>query len=437
MPYSEWADKILSICGDRYRYIYNPNEYSTKHYPIAAEELYDIFALRIVVDTDNPNLCFYVYGIVASVSPPAPETFKDYINQPKKNGYESIHTGVVGIDNKVIEVQIRTKEMHFLSEKGVAAHFRYKSNSVSEKSIFENKNVGSWLNEVRDVFENMNETNFDDMLYSIKRNLFMDEIFILTPTNDYIELPRDSVPLDFAYKVHSDLGDRYIGAKVNSRVVPLDFKLHSGDRVEIISSDNMSPQEEWLKYVVTPRAISYINKYLKEEQNKLEVEGKAIWTKNANTIGLELTEKQFLMLARSFRYENIENFYIAIAKEDVDIIKIIDYLYHNMHSAEGIVIDVNALEKIKSYKKQFEEKEFNEFVNKKVIIIAGNQPNITNNIINTIILNKFGYINSIVVDTKEGFYKCTLILKMKEENFPELIKYLEILENVEEIKKGE
>jgi len=296
---------------------------------ISFEELYDIFALRVIAETDNPNICHYIYGVIASVYPPATMTFKDYIWAPKKNGYRSIHAGVITADNKVIEVQIRTEKMHLDSEKGVAAHFRYKSNNVDERSIMEDKKVDNWLSELRELFEQSETSSIEEMLSKVNRNFFLDDVHVLTPKNDHVALPHEAIPLDYAFKIHTRIGHHYIGAKVNSVVVPIDYKLKNGDLVEIITSETGEPKADWLNYVVTPRAVSYIRRYVKENEKKLVEKGKALLLNACESEGIELKNKKIEGLIFSYEITSANQFYIDLATGAFDVALAISYLKYS------------------------------------------------------------------------------------------------------------
>ena len=191
------------------------------------DEIYDLFAVRFILETDDNNDCFIVYGIVSEIYKPIPERFKDYISIPKKNGYQSIHTTVVGPGGKLVEVQIRTRGMHEVAERGVAAHWMYKENKSSI-----DKELEHWVNWVREIFEQKNEETPKELLESFKLNLYQDEIYVFTPKGDLKILPRNSSPVDFAFEIHSNVGFHCIGAKVNGRIVPLNTLLRSGDQVD-------------------------------------------------------------------------------------------------------------------------------------------------------------------------------------------------------------
>jgi GTP diphosphokinase / guanosine-3',5'-bis(diphosphate) 3'-diphosphatase len=290
------------------------------------EELYDLFAIRLILDTEEPNLCFYIYGLVAGIYQPVPDTFKDYINAPKKNGYRSIHSAIVGHDTKIVELQIRTLEMHELAEQGFAAHFRYKGGRIDQASILERRQIVDWIQEVREIFDNAKSGTNEELIENFRQNLFFDEIYVYTPKNEFRTLPKDATPLDFAYDIHSEVGNHFISAKVNGKVVAIDYKLQSGDQIEIITSKKQNPSEEWLQYVTTPRAKQSISKFLKEKERLLTEEGKIIWTEKSKENSIKLNEMEFAALIKSLRYENPDEFFFALAQKEIAVEKAFDFI---------------------------------------------------------------------------------------------------------------
>ena len=290
------------------------------------DELHDLFAIRIILESDEPNLCFYVYGIVAGINQPVPETFKDYINTPKKNGYQSLHSAIVGPDKKIIEVQIRTRQMHELAEQGFAAHFLYKGGRIDQTSILDKRQITDWIGEVREIFENAKSGSNEELIENFRQNLFFDEIYVYTPKNEFRTLPKDATPLDFAYDIHSEVGDYFIGAKVNGKLVTIDYKLQSGDQIEIITSKKQTITSEWLKYVITPRAKQNIIKFLKDQEKTTEEEGKNIWIEKSRENSIRLNEKEFEMLIKSLKFKSPEQFYKALRNNEFAIDKAFDFI---------------------------------------------------------------------------------------------------------------
>lgn len=277
------------------------------------DELYDLFAIRIILDTESKNDCFFVYGLVSEIYTPVPERFKDYISVPKKNGYQSLHTTVIGADGKRVEVQIRTREMHEVAEKGVAAHFRYKSETLNDTStIFQNKDLEEWANWMRDVLENNEDNAIPDLLESFKLTLYQNEIHVFTPKGELRNLPLGATPLDFAFAIHSQVGNHCIGAKVNGRIVPLDYKLQNGDSIEILTSKNQMPNRDWERLVVTHKAKSHIRKYLNEEKRKKQQEGREMWERKVKKSNFHLNDDALERIIQSLKFENRGEFYYAL-----------------------------------------------------------------------------------------------------------------------------
>lgn len=309
------------------------------------DELYDLFAVRVILDTDDRNMCFYVYGIVAGIYPPVPETFKDYISAPKKNGYQSIHSAVVGPGNKPVEVQIRTRQMHLVSEKGVAAHFKYKS-GVKSSSLIEDVHLQKWMDDVREIFENAGDEKTPELLESVRRNLFIEDIYVFTPANELKKLPRGATALDFAFEIHTKVGYHAIGAKINGRVAPLYYKLENGDRVEILVSKNQKPAKEWLKWVTTGKASQALVKYFRDEIKRYEAEGKQIWTNKLKEMGITLSDDEIEKLLKSLKFIHISDFYAALADKTVNQAKINEFL---LKKVQGIQNDIPLSNEIQSF----------------------------------------------------------------------------------------
>ena len=239
---------------------------------ISIEEVYDRFAIRIIYNSDKKNeklLAWKIYSIVTDVYRPNPTRLRDWISNPKTNGYEALHTTVVGPNKKWIEVQIRSERMHEIAERGYAAHFKYKQGDNEESGIEQ------WLNRLKEVMENQ-DSNAIDFVDDFKLNLYSNEIFVFTPEGDLISLSKGATALDFAFAVHTGLGLKTRGIKVNGKIVPLSFVLKSGDQVQVIKSNNAKPSASWLNYVITSRAKSKIRAALKENKKIIAEEGKEI-----------------------------------------------------------------------------------------------------------------------------------------------------------------
>lgn len=287
------------------------------------EEIYDLLAIRIIVEKIEE--CYYTLGIIHSKFMPVYDRFKDYIAMPKINGYQSLHTTVIGPDGRMIEIQIRTAEMHEMAENGIAAHWRYK------EGIEEDDALDKHLNWVRELLERQmqdDENDPIDFLENLKIDLFQDEVFVFTPGGDLIKLPRDSTPIDFAYAVHTNIGNHCIAAKVNGRIVPLKYILKSGEQVEIITSQNQKPAQDWLSLVKTSKARHWIKKILREEQNAqiLQIGGE-ILSKFLKKHKLNEKKQEFLNVLPKFGFQTVESLKIALGKGDLTLEDIRKKLY--------------------------------------------------------------------------------------------------------------
>jgi RelA/SpoT family (p)ppGpp synthetase len=294
------------------------------------DEIYDLFAVRIMLDTTDNSDCFIVYSIVTEIYKPIPERFKDYISVPKKNGYQSIHTTVIGPDGRMIEVQIRTKIMHEIAERGVAAHWIYKD---SKSSL--DKELKSWINWVREIFEQKNEETPGELMESFKLNLYQDEIYVFTPKGELKILPRNSTPIDFAFEIHSNIGYHCIGAKVNGHIVPLNALLRSGDQIEIITSKNQTPNSDWEQFVVTHKAKSHIRRFVREESRKRADQGKEIWEKKIKRRKFHISDDEFVKFLHNLKFNDTKEFYLAINDQQIEVDTLIDQ--YIMHSKQSVV----------------------------------------------------------------------------------------------------
>ena len=305
------------------------------------EEIYDLFAVRIILDTEESNDCFAVYGMISDIYLPNPERFKNYISVPKKNGYQSIHTTVVGPEGKMVEVQIRTRSMHEVAEKGIAAHWMYKENvsNIDEE-------LSNWVNWVREIFESASEGQVPtaQLMESFKLNLYQDEIYVFTPKGELKILPTGSTPVDFAYEIHSKVGDHCLAAKVNGRIMPLDTPLKSGDQVEIITSKNQTPNPDWEKFAVTHKAKSHLRRWLKEEQRKAIDEGKELWEKRVKKAKLTLNDDDLLKFLHDKKLENIASFYLGVRQGKIDPDEIIGMIQGEQKHPSPVVTDEGRIE---------------------------------------------------------------------------------------------
>ncbi len=288
----------------------------TKNLPF--EEVYDLFAIRVIVDTpvelEKPD-CWRIYSMVTDFYQPSPERLRDWISTPRANGYESLHTTVMSDQGKWVEVQIRSKRMDEIAEKGLAAHYKYKEND-SEDSKFDR-----WIAEIRDLMENHNLSAMD-FVNEFKMNLFSDEIYVFTPKGQLRVLPNGATILDFAYDIHTSIGNKCIGAKVNTQLVPLSYKLLNGDQIEIITSEKQKPTEEWLNYVFSARAKQKIRGTLNEQRKIIVQDGKEILERKLKQFNLNNTKENIVAIERYFGANNQTDLFIRIAKAKIDLNKL-------------------------------------------------------------------------------------------------------------------
>ena len=281
---------------------------------ISFEEIYDKFAIRIIYKSSPETekfIAWKIYSIITDHYTPNPLRLRDWITSPRSNGYEALHVTVVGPSSKWVEVQIRSERMHEIAEKGYAAHFMYKQGKQDENGLEE------WLNRLQEVLEN-SETSALDFVEDFKLNLYSTEIFVFTPTGELKSLPKGSSALDFAFTVHTGLGLKTRGIKVNGKIVPLSYELNSGDQIEIIKSDNTKPSANWLDYVKTSRAKSKIRSALNEEKKLLAEDGKEILRRKLKQLKINFDEKNINNLANYFNLRtSLDLFYrVGIGKID-------------------------------------------------------------------------------------------------------------------------
>jgi GTP pyrophosphokinase len=291
---------------------------TTKGVPF--EEVYDLFAIRVIVDTpielEKPD-CWRIYSIVTDFYQPSPDRLRDWISTPRANGYESLHTTVMSPQGKWVEVQIRSKRMDEIAERGLAAHYKYKE-ADSEESKFDR-----WISEIRELLESP-DANAMDFVNEFKLNLFADEIYVFTPKGELRVLPNGSTILDFAYDIHTAIGDKCIGAKVNNRLVPLSYQLQNGDQLEIITSAKQKPNEEWLRFVKSARAKQKIRNSLNEERNAIVLDGKEILDRKFKQYNIRFIPENVTFLEKFYQLPSGAELYFRVAKGKVDLTKLRD-----------------------------------------------------------------------------------------------------------------
>jgi GTP pyrophosphokinase len=299
-----------------------------KNKGVEFEEIYDLFAIRIIIDTPlemEKTDCWKAYSIITDFYHPSPERLRDWISTPKANGYESLHTTVMGPEGKWVEVQIRTQRMDEIAEMGYAAHWKYKGVNSDKEGQLED-----WLRKIRELLESPEE-NAMDFIDDFKLNLFAEEIFVFTPTGEMRTLPVKSTALDFAFEIHSKVGKHCIGAKVNHKLVPLNYELKSGDQVEILTSVKQTPKEDWISYVTTAKAKSKIKLALKESYRKVAEEGKEILERKFNKLKLDFNNQSTHDFANFLKLPNTQELFYRAAKNAVDVKEIKDFLAFKTH----------------------------------------------------------------------------------------------------------
>ena len=327
---------------------------------IPFEEIYDVFAIRIIVDSPSESekaICWKIYSIVTDFYQPSPDRLRDWISTPRANGYESLHTTVMSPQGKWVEVQIRTKRMDDIAEKGLAAHYKYKEDK-SEESKFDR-----WIAEVRDLMENP-DANALDFVNEFKANLFADEIYVFTPKGELRVLPNGSTILDFAYDIHTDIGNKCIGAKVNNRLVPLSYQLLNGDQLEIITSAKQKPHEEWLRFVASARAKQKIKSSLNEERKLIAGDGKEILERKLKQHNIKYCQENITFLEKYFQMPSTTELYFRIAKGKIDLSKL-----REIDSLHGILLFEKRNHTLK--KDKHEQDVYQKVDNKKDTIIIG------------------------------------------------------------------
>lgn len=285
------------------------------------EQVYDLFAIRVILDSEHKNEksdCWKVYSVVADKYQPNPSRMRDWLSIPKSNGYESLHSTVLGPGGKWVEVQIRTRRMDEIAERGLAAHWKY-------KGVKGDQGMDSWLSNIREILDNP-EVNAVDFIDDFKLNLYDEEVFIFTPKGELKRLPKGATVLDFAFDIHSEVGKKCSGALVNQKHVQIKHVLRNGDQVEIITSSNQEPKQDWLNIVVTSRAKTKLKQALREIQYKESEIGRETLIRRLKNWKLELNDQITGLLVKHFKYKSVHDFFRDIAIEKLDVVAIKEYL---------------------------------------------------------------------------------------------------------------
>ena len=288
---------------------------------VSFNEVYDLFAIRIILDSTPEHEkedCWKVYSLVTDEYNPAPERLRDWLSNPKNNGYEALHTTVMGPHGKWVEVQIRTKRMNDIAEKGLAAHWKYKEGTAEENRF------DLWFQQIRDMLAGQ-DANSIDFLQDFKLSFLAEEIYVYSPKGDIKMLPSGASALDFAFAVHTAVGEKCIGAKVNHKLVPIGHTLRSGDQVEIITSSKQKPKAEWLKLVVTTKAKSKIKDSLKEEKRTIAEEGKNILKRKLDGLGVPMNQPNLDEITAFYKLNSSLDLFYDISVKKIDLRELKDF----------------------------------------------------------------------------------------------------------------
>ncbi len=291
-----------------------------KNNGIAFEEIFDIFAVRIIIDVPGDKekmYCWQIYSIITDVYKPIPERLKDWITTPKGNGYESLHTTVIGPKGRYVEVQIRSERMDEIAEKGFAAHWKYKGVKKQE-NVYDN-----WLDNIREILD-AKHTNAMDFVNDFKTNLFDEEVYVYTPKGDMRIIPKGATALDFAFEIHTDVGYHAAAIKVNNKLVPMGYKLNNGDQVQVITNKNQKPNEDWLKMVITGKARSKIRSAMKDERRKIGEFGKEALERKLKNLKIDF-EDNVDIISKHLGYKSRIDLYYGLSQDEVRIADIKNY----------------------------------------------------------------------------------------------------------------
>ena len=291
------------------------NKMRNKH--VTFEEVYDLFAIRVILQSSperEKEDCWKVYSIITNFYHPSTERLRDWISVPKGNGYEALHTTVMGPGGRWVEVQIRTGRMNEIAEKGLAAHWKYKEGAITGQE----SKLDSFLHHLREILNNPDSDTID-FIQDFKLDLFTEEIYVYTPKGDMRVLPKGATALDFAFDIHSQLGMRCIGAKVNYRLVPLSHKLNSGDQVEVITSSKQNPSEDWLGFLITAKAKSRVKYYLKEDKRQTADEGKEVLKKKMEQLSFSMSAHNLNEILLFYKKQSLLDLFYAIAVGSIDL----------------------------------------------------------------------------------------------------------------------
>ncbi|MFA9290821.1 MAG: bifunctional (p)ppGpp synthetase/guanosine-3',5'-bis(diphosphate) 3'-pyrophosphohydrolase [Solirubrobacteraceae bacterium] len=302
---------------------------------IPFEEVFDRFAIRILYDVPQEEekfIAWKTYSIITDLFTTNPQRLRDWISQPKSTGYEALHTTVIGPKGKWVEIQVRSERMNEIAEKGIAAHYKYKQSKVTEDSIYE-----QWLNKIRDTIETNSALNTSDFIDDFKLNLYSKEIYVFTPKGELKTLPKGATSLDFAYEIHTRVGERCLGSKINGRIVPISTVLQSGDQIEIITTASQKPKADWLNFVVTSKARTKIKHYVNQETRNTSDEGKEILIRKLRHLKVDFNENTVNELVAFFKEKTSQDLFFKIKTGEITNTKLKDFVNRNSNAYSRIL----------------------------------------------------------------------------------------------------
>ncbi|MEX1211302.1 MAG: bifunctional (p)ppGpp synthetase/guanosine-3',5'-bis(diphosphate) 3'-pyrophosphohydrolase [Balneolaceae bacterium] len=313
------------------------------------EEIYDLFAIRIILeDPHSKEDCWRVYSIITDWYTPIPQRFRDFISVPKANGYQSLHTTVITQKGRKVEVQIRTRRMDTIAEKGVAAHWKYKEGSA------ENTSLDRFVHWVRDVLDNPRPDAATEFVKDFQLNLYQHEIYVFTPDGELKTLPKGSSCIDFAFEIHSEIGERAMAAKVNGKMVPLRQKLEVGDQVEILSGKKINLNPDWIHDVVTHKAKSRIRQFIKQKERDIADQGREVWEKRLSRGKVKISEQELMKVARKLEFDSLQEIFYEIGRARFDVNDLYDAV--RKYKSKGRVPESDSVEPEHVSEEEFQKK---------------------------------------------------------------------------------
>ncbi len=312
------------------------------------DEIYDLFAIRVILHSEGRKGredCWRVYSILTDLYQPLPERFRDFISVPKSNGYQSLHTTVIGPEGKPVEIQIRTAEMHEVAERGVAAHWKYKESPSGDGAPTSREGrIDELVGWVRDLLENPRHDDPGDFVKDFQLQLYDEEIYTFTPKGDLIQLPRGATPVDFAFQIHTEVGFHCIGAKVNGKMVPLSYALRSGDQVDILTSKKQTPNPDWMKFVVTQKARSRIRHWTNEKRRKAVEAGRETLERKLKRARLELDEQAVNRVSSKLKFPSSQQLFYEIGTGLYDADEFVEFVSRGAEPTEDEAAEPARLE---------------------------------------------------------------------------------------------